>query len=728
MSYVLSKSNGTTLLVLNDGIVDTAVSSITFIGKNVAGYGDAQNENFLHLLENFYSNIEPRSPIAGQVWYSTIDKLNRPMVFDGSNWRPMAVSAYSASPVDTLINGGGNNVAANKPGDFWFDSINKQLYVITGTNLETTLIGPESVSGFGVTKMVSTKMFDTTNAPHPVIQMTIDGEVVSIMSSATFVPSVSSSVVGFTKVNRGMTFKNYTSSTRYTTATSDVVFYGLHEQLDPSYPRRNVDEHIQANWYIDDSQTLKFGTAGDSSIGWGSNNLNINTTNGIKLQTASGNLTFVGTTLTPSSGISLGTNASVFADVYTVKLSAGSDAAYGTLEGNWNIPTNSSLTPAFDSQSTIGNASRRFNSVWTRNIGSGASTDLGTIVGNWKLSTSSSISPVIDLAATLGTVSSRYSTVYTTGISAGSSGTITVTGSSSVAGDIIPATNATFDLGDHTYQWNNVNAVTILSTTVNADQIDSTRINSTYVTANTATITNVKGTDVSFNRIIDRFFNAITQIDLDGTLAANVDARLSTQKAVKTYVDNTSIYIQGLINAAVSGLQTAIANIKTVPAGSIFYSAGSSVPSGYLACNGAGQSASVYPDLFAAIGYTYGGSGDLFYLPDLRGQFVRGWDLGRGIDSGRSLGSSQSAAVGPHQHDFTDMYAIVGDYGLGGSTASAYDRNGNYIYPSFYAGNATDGDYDNGYYGFPSRTDNTGVGMSGDTRPTNVALLPIIKV
>ena len=335
---------------------------------------------------------------------------------------------------------------------------------------------------------------------------------------------------------------------------------------------------------------------------------------------------------------------------------------------------------------------------------------------------------MIDLTATLGTVSSRYSTVYTTGVSAGSSGTITITGSSSVAGDIIPATNATFDLGDHTYQWNNVNAVTILSTTVNADQIDSTRINSTYVTANTATIANVKGTDVSFNRIIDRFFNAITQIDLDGTLAANVDARLSTQKAVKTYVDNTSIYIQGLINAAVSGLQTAIANIKTVPAGSIFYSAGSSVPSGYLACNGAGQSASVYPDLFAAIGYTYGGSGDLFYLPDLRGQFVRGWDLGRGIDSGRSLGSSQSAAVGPHQHDFTDMYAIVGDYGLGGSTASAYDRNGNYIYPSFYAGNATDGDYDNGYYGFPSRTDNTGVGMSGDTRPTNVALLPIIKV
>jgi hypothetical protein len=728
MSYVLSKSNGTTLLVLNDGIVNNDVSSITFIGKNVAGYGDAQNENFLHLLENFASNIEPRTPIAGQVWYSTINNLNRPMVFDGTNWRPMAVSAYSSSLVDTLINGSGENVAATQPGDFWFDSVNKQLYVITGTNLETTLIGPESVSGFGVTKMVSTKMFDTINVPHPVIQMTLDGEIVGIMSSATFVPSVTSAVPGFTRVNRGMTFKSYNSSTRYSTATSDVVFYGLHEQLDPSYPRRNVDEHIQANWYIDDSRTLQFGTASDSSIGWSSNNLNLNSLGGIKLQNNSNSITFAGTTLTPSSGISLGTNSSVFANAYTEKLSAGSDAAYGTLEGNWNIPTNSSLTPAFDNQSTIGNASRRFNAVWTRNIGAGLSTDMGTLAGTWKLTTSSTITPVVDLSSTLGTASLRYSNIYTTGISAGVSGTITLTGSSSAAGDILPATDATYDLGAYNYQWNNVNAVTILSTTVNADQIDSTRVNSTYVTANTATITNVKGTDVSFNRIIDRFFNAITQIDLDGTLAANVDARLSTQKAVKTYVDNTSVYLQGLINAAVASLSNAVANVKTVPSGSIFYSAGSSVPAGYLACNGAGQSASVYPDLFAAIGYQYGGSGDLFYLPDLRGQFVRGWDLGRGVDPGRTLGSLQSAAVGPHQHDFTDMYAIVGDYGLGGSTASAYDRNGNYIYPSFYAGNATDYDYDNGYYGFPSRTDNTGVGMSGDTRPTNVALLPIIKV
>jgi hypothetical protein len=727
MSYVLSKSNGVTLLVLNDGIVDNAATSITFIGKNVAGYGDAQNENFLHLLENFASRTEPRSPVQGQIWYTTIDNLNRPMVYDGTNWRPMAVSAYSASPVDTLINGGGNNVAANKPGDFWFDSVNKQLYVITGTNLETTLIGPESVSGFGITKMVSTKMIDTLGIAHAVIQMTLNGEVVGILSPETFTPNLASTVVGFTKVNRGMTFKSYNSSTRYTTATSDVVFYGLHEQLDPSYPRRNIDEHIQANWYIDDNQSLQFGTTAQSSIAWNSNNLTLTTTAGIKLQTASGNITFAGTDVTPGSGINLGTASSVFANVYTSKLSAGSTTAYGTLEGNWNIPTNSSITPAFDNQTTIGSSARRFNAVWTRNIGAGVASDAGTLTGAWALTTSSSISPVVDLAASLGTNASRYSNIHTVGISAGSSGTLTIIGSSSVTGDVNPSANATYDLGSDTHQWNNVNAVTVMSTNVNADEIDSTRINSTFVTATTATITNVKGTDVSFNRIIDRFFNAITQIDLDGTLASNTDARLSTQKAVKTYVDTNATYLRSLIDSAVSSLSTAIANIRTVPAGAIFYTGGTGVPTGYLECNGQAISRSVYPDLFAAIGYTYGGSNDAFYLPDLRGQFVRGWDHGRGLDSGRGFGSNQDSALGPHQHDFTDVYAIVGDYGLGGSTASTYDRNGNYIYPSFYAGNASDGDQDNGAYGFPSRTDNTGIGMSNDNRPTNVALLPIIK-
>ena len=67
------------------------------------------------------------------------------------------------------------------------------------------------------------------------------------------------------------------------------------------------------------------------------------------------------------------------------------------------------------------------------------------------------------------------------------------------------------------------------------------------------------------------------------------------------------------------------------PTGAVIYSAGSSAPTGFLKANGASISTSTYADLFAVIGYTYGGSGGSFNVPDLRGEFVRGWDDSRGV-------------------------------------------------------------------------------------------------
>jgi microcystin-dependent protein len=58
-------------------------------------------------------------------------------------------------------------------------------------------------------------------------------------------------------------------------------------------------------------------------------------------------------------------------------------------------------------------------------------------------------------------------------------------------------------------------------------------------------------------------------------------------------------------------------------------------PFGYLLCNGAAVSRNIYARLFNAIGTTYG-VGDGFFtfnLPDLRGEFIRGWDNGRGVDT-----------------------------------------------------------------------------------------------
>ena len=95
---------------------------------------------------------------------------------------------------------------------------------------------------------------------------------------------------------------------------------------------------------------------------------------------------------------------------------------------------------------------------------------------------------------------------------------------------------------------------------------------------------------------------------------------------------------------------------QAVPTGSVHMMATTTAPSGYLKCNGAAVSRTTYSDLFAIIGTTHGeGDGSsTFNVPDLRGEFVRGWDDSRGVDSGRSFGSSQSDQNKQHNHTLTD--------------------------------------------------------------------------
>ena len=96
-----------------------------------------------------------------------------------------------------------------------------------------------------------------------------------------------------------------------------------------------------------------------------------------------------------------------------------------------------------------------------------------------------------------------------------------------------------------------------------------------------------------------------------------------------------------------------------LPAGAISYFAMGSAPQGYLKANGATVSRTTYAELFAAIGTAYGaGDGvNTFKLPDLRGEFVRGWDDGRGIDSGRVMGSWQADELKNHNHQLYDASA-----------------------------------------------------------------------
>lgn len=148
-----------------------------------------------------------------------------------------------------------------------------------------------------------------------------------------------------------------------------------------------------------------------------------------------------------------------------------------------------------------------------------------------------------------------------------------------------------------------------------------------------------------------------------------------------------------------NGLEIAGAFAATVPSGSVMTFAMNTAPTGWLKANGAAVSRTTYATLFAAIGTTFGvGNGSTtFNLPDLRGEFMRGWDDGRGVDSGRAFGSAQADEFKSHSHNII----------LGGDGFAAGTR--------------------------PQRTfNNLGTAVTEltggtETRPRNIALLACIK-
>ena len=99
--------------------------------------------------------------------------------------------------------------------------------------------------------------------------------------------------------------------------------------------------------------------------------------------------------------------------------------------------------------------------------------------------------------------------------------------------------------------------------------------------------------------------------------------------------------------AAINALLVGYTANSFCPSGMVMIFAGDFAPVGWLKANGAAVSRTVYANLFVAIGTRYG-AGDgysTFNLPDLRGEFPRFWDDGRGVDAGRGLGTWQGDAI-----------------------------------------------------------------------------------
>lgn len=188
---------------------------------------------------------------------------------------------------------------------------------------------------------------------------------------------------------------------------------------------------------------------------------------------------------------------------------------------------------------------------------------------------------------------------------------------------------------------------------------------------------------------------------------------------------------------------------ELLPIGTILIYPSENVPSGFLPCDGSELSKKKYPELYSLLKGIWGETKDSFFLPDLQGQFIRGWDKEGDEDPERVFGSSQEDAFQGHGHETEHIKGTTAS--SGSHTHTVYrEEHGGGLGTIFYSLNHEDNCVSNsckkgtaniqsgGYHSHsfeldvnvssPSNNTFGPVRCATETRPKNVALMFCIKV
>jgi hypothetical protein len=262
MSYKINKTDGSLLVDLIDGTINTESTDITLIGRNYKGFGELINENFVKMLENFASSSAPANPLRGQLWYDTSE--NRLKVYNGSEFSTNGIILSSTQP----------NLAA---GDLWIDSLNQQLKFFDGNDIVT--VGPDYTNDQGVSGFVVDSILDTQNVTRTVIKFFVGNSLSGVYSAAQFTPVTSQLIAelvsgsnptgtiyqGFNSVSD--TFKWRGVATK---ADSLVDGSGVYRNAD-SFLRTDVDDLTEGSITVQNNDGVIIGLNNDTSLRYASN-------------------------------------------------------------------------------------------------------------------------------------------------------------------------------------------------------------------------------------------------------------------------------------------------------------------------------------------------------------------------------------------------------------------------------------------------------------------------
>lgn len=192
MAYVITKSDGTTLVTIPDGTNDTT-TSLTLAGPNYVGYGQQLNENLIYLLENFASNTAPGGEnIQGQLW------------FNKGNQTLNVYTSEGYLPVSGIFIGTIQPTNANE-GNTWFDTVRNQYFLYDGANWN--LIGPQYTKGQGISGAIPVSINDASisGVSHDVVAIRFGSTMIAMFNStpSSFIPSPA--IDGFPLIYPGLT-------------------------------------------------------------------------------------------------------------------------------------------------------------------------------------------------------------------------------------------------------------------------------------------------------------------------------------------------------------------------------------------------------------------------------------------------------------------------------------------------------------------------------------------
>jgi microcystin-dependent protein len=595
-----------------DGTVNTSATSLAFAGRGYPGYAPIIADDLLHLLENFAAPNAPINPVQGQLWYDT--SVNVLKVYDSTSWSTAGNLKKSTSAPAIA-----NSIA----GDLWANTATNQLYLFTGGSW--VLIGPQFSTGTNTGPIVES-IIDTNNITHNVIGMYANNNLISVISKEKFIPKIP--LAGFNTIYEGINLSSVDATYNSTTNPNPTRLYGT---------ATSSDALLVNNIVVNSNNFLR-----SDVISTSNNQLNIRSDQGLQV---GANLGFAinienGSPALKSTVSGVGLN---------IKMtdSAGVTNTVLRVDSNQRVSINGIAPQSELDVAGLITASSGLNITGARNSTYARATPFTTATGS--IVTQGGLSVGLDSnfggkitvygQATLSNVDASGNPLPTSVLVPGYTTNSAEATSLNLPNVAIPL----YDIGTATRPFRNIYATNFSGnfSGVFSGTLEGS-INGTAAGLASPTVFSIIG-DVSSNTVS---FNGQTETGT-AVFTTQISSNFVSSKTPATDSFDTDVFLTyrsgtGLMQMPKSVL---LSHVPTIPVGTILPFAGTSIPAGYLLCDGSEVLISEYSTLYSKILFNYKdrtllkGAGT-FALPDLRGRFPLGAD---NMNNGKTVPSSDGS-------------------------------------------------------------------------------------